>query len=187
MLSDNFKASQSKHFGHLMTHKGLENGLNVTHLTFSGGVAEGIYNENINPYSFGDIGIFLGRKIKKSELFENFTVLSPKETIRATVVGAGSHATKISGSTVYYDKELLPLKSLPVIKLSENISSEYKKKREWFDLSSPVAISIKGFSSPTYEQILSVAKELLKEIAEDDDVKLNDAMMKKILSVTSKM
>ena len=33
----------------------------------------------------------------------------------------------------------------------------------------------------------SIAKELLKEIAEDDDVKLNDAMMKKILSVTSKM
>lgn len=33
----------------------------------------------------------------------------------------------------------------------------------------------------------SIAKELLKEIAEDDNVKLNDAMMKKILSVTSKM
>ena len=33
----------------------------------------------------------------------------------------------------------------------------------------------------------SIAKELLKEIAEDDDVKLNDALMKKILSVTSKM
>ena len=31
------------------------------------------------------------------------------------------------------------------------------------------------------------AKGLLKEIAEDDDIKLNDAMMKKILSVTSKM
>ena len=31
------------------------------------------------------------------------------------------------------------------------------------------------------------AKGLLKEIAEDDDVKLNDAMMKKILSVTGKM
>ena len=33
----------------------------------------------------------------------------------------------------------------------------------------------------------SIAKELLMEIAEDDDVKLNDALMKKILLVTSKM
>ncbi len=40
------------------------------------------------------------------------------ETIRATVVGAGSHTTEVSGSTITYTSEKFPLKNLPVLKLS---------------------------------------------------------------------
>ena len=163
VLCDIFRENHSPYYGHLMTHKGLEF-KNISHLTFSGGVAEGIYNDFEDPYIFGDIGLFLGKKIRNSSLFTDFTVLSPKETIRATVVGAGSHATKISGSTVYYDKELLPLKSLPVLKISDDFLEEYKKKREWFDKNSPVAISIDIPPSPTYETVSRIAKSICKAV-----------------------
>lgn len=168
VLSDILKDNHSAYYGHLMTHKGLEF-KNVTHITFSGGVAEGIYNDFENPYVFGDIGLLLGKRIRNSSLFTDFTVLKPKETIRATVVGAGSHATKISGSTVYYDKELLPLKSLPVLKISGDFAEEYQKKRSWFDKNVPVAISINVPPSPSYETIMLIAKAVCKALKSADE------------------
>lgn len=168
VLEESFNAKDSFYYNLLMTHKGLAP-VTPTHITFSGGVAEGIYNHDIDPFSFGDIGIFLGRKIKSSKLFSKYSVAKPKETIRATVVGAGSHATKISGSTVFYDKELLPLKSLPVIKLSGDFSQDYLKKREWFDKSVPVAIAIDGFKSPSYSEISSIAGKISKAVRKNDE------------------
>ena len=44
--------------------------------------------------------------------------LEAAETIRATVVGAGTYTTTISGSTIDYVAELLPMKNLPVLKLT---------------------------------------------------------------------
>ena len=46
------------------------------------------------------------------------TLYRAKETIRATVVGAGTHATDVSGSTIRYDKSYLPIKNIPVLKVS---------------------------------------------------------------------
>ena len=37
------------------------------------------------------------------------------ETIRATVIGAGSHATQLSGSTVFHQHVTFPMKNLPVV------------------------------------------------------------------------
>ena len=54
--------------------------------------------------------------------FRNLQVIESAETIRATVVGAGSHTTEISGSTITYTKEVFPIKNLPVLKLSEEES-----------------------------------------------------------------
>ena len=42
----------------------------------------------------------------------------PVKTIRATVIGAGCHATELSGSTVYFDRIAFPLKNLPVAALT---------------------------------------------------------------------
>ncbi len=98
----------------LITHKGLQNTDAITHISFSGGVAEGIYKKLKNPFVFGDIGVFLAEKIKNSPHFSKFFLAEGNETIRATVVGAGSHAVSLSGSTVYFTPEVLPLKNIPV-------------------------------------------------------------------------
>ncbi len=83
------------------------------------------------------------------------------ETIRATVVGAGSHTTEVSGSTITYTSEKFPLKNLPVLKLSideetgtsKQISEAIKNKLNWFKLENDlqkVAIAMIGKKNPTF-------------------------------------
>lgn len=88
---------------------------------FSGGVADLIYHESADTWAYGDIGVLLGRAIRESRLFTDFQKMEPGETIRATVVGAGTYTTTISGSTITYSDDIFPLKNIPVIKLDEEL------------------------------------------------------------------
>ncbi|HCX52167.1 MAG TPA: ethanolamine ammonia-lyase, partial [Bacillus sp. (in: Bacteria)] len=58
-------------------------------VSFSGGVADYIYNEEeINDYfKYNDIGILLGYEIKNSDIFQNLKLIKSEETIRAKIVG----------------------------------------------------------------------------------------------------
>ena len=93
-------------------------------ICFSGGVADMIYHEEKDIWKYGDIGVLLGRAIRSSRLCTAFTVIHPGETIRATVVGAGTYTTTISGSTISYSEDIFPLKNIPVIKLDEQLQEE---------------------------------------------------------------
>ena len=88
---------------------------------FSGGVADLIYHESADTWAYGDIGVLLGRAIRESRVFTDFKKMEPGETIRATVVGAGTYTTTISGSTITYSDDIFPLKNIPVIKLDEEL------------------------------------------------------------------
>jgi ethanolamine utilization protein EutA len=81
-------------------------------LSFSGGVADCI--ESDLPWDhFGDIGPTLGRCIRRSSLCKNYVL--GRETIRATVIGAGCHSAQLSGSTVFHRNIPFPLQNLPVL------------------------------------------------------------------------
>ena len=81
-------------------------------LSFSGGVADCI--ETAHDFlAFGDLGPELGQRIRSSRLCAGRYRLG-KETIRATVIGAGCHSTQLSGSTVFYRNVAFPMKNLPV-------------------------------------------------------------------------
>ncbi len=82
-------------------------------LSFSGGVADLMDDKVRQPFLYGDLGVLLGQAIYHSRLFAG-QVLQARETIRATVIGAGSHTTELSGSTIYYENIDFPLKNLPV-------------------------------------------------------------------------
>lgn len=82
-------------------------------ISFSGGVADCIQTQHPD-LTFGDIGPLLGKAIARSRLCQGAYRLG-SQTIRATVIGAGSHATTLSGSTVFYQNIRFPLKNLPVI------------------------------------------------------------------------
>lgn len=83
-------------------------------VSFSGGVAEAIYEKKADAFEFGDIGIILGQAVKKSSLTKKFSLILSKEMIRATVIGAGTYTTTISGSNNYLYRPSVPeLKIFP--------------------------------------------------------------------------
>ncbi len=149
-------------------HKGIY----AEFIMFSGGVAEFIYSkDNIETLNdvirYGDIGPLLGYSIRKAFENSNEKVLEPKEKIRATVIGAGSHSLKLSGSTIVYNDSLLPIKNIPIIKLfneDENLINMYNnicEKLKLYDTNS-VAIAFKGPKSPSYLQIKAMAKSIVE-------------------------
>ena len=83
--------------------------------SFSGGVADLMDDRPREPFAYGDLGVLLGRAVAKSAVGPR---IPARETIRATVIGAGCHATELSGSTVYFDRIAFPLKNLPVAALT---------------------------------------------------------------------
>ncbi len=90
----------------------------VTHLSFSGGVADCVFRPPAEDFAYGDIGVLLGRAIAASPALGRAEKVEGTETIRATVVGAGAHATDISGSTIFYRDMAFPLKNIPILKLT---------------------------------------------------------------------
>src|SRR5699024_874641 len=53
---------------------------------------------------------------QQSNIFSDFTVEAPMETVRATVLGAGMQTTEISGATIQIEPSKLPLKNIPIMK-----------------------------------------------------------------------
>ncbi len=152
-------------------------------ISFSGGVADYIYYDEkergpIRDYfEYGDIGILLGESIRRSELCSKLKVIKSTETIRATVVGAGTHTTEISGSTITYTKNAFPIKNLPILKMAyedENsgaivLAEAVKKKLEWFKLEGDlqrVAIAIEGKENPSFKEVQAYAEGLVEGMQE---------------------
>ncbi len=135
-------------------------------LSFSGGVADLIGDGSPEPLAYGDLGVYLGRAIFRSCLCrENF--LRAKETIRATVIGAGSHSTELSGSTIFYSGVRLPLKNLPVAWVEEDeelppelLAGKIRKQLALFPQDSPTVLGFRGRKNPKFSQICQLADSL---------------------------
>ncbi len=150
----------------------LFNPFKVDYISFSGGVGEYISRTSKNlsfedVLKHNDIGLLLGKCIGK--VFEQYKemLLSPKEKIRATVIGAGNHSLTISGSTIAFDKCALPLKNIPIIKpfdKVENLNEIYAQGLKKLDMyeDDTIAISIEGPKSPSYEEIKLIGNEIIK-------------------------
>ena len=132
---------------------------NAEVLSFSGGVADCIETEH-TPFAFGDLGVLLGRAIRESDLCKEQYRLG-EQTIRATVIGAGCHSARLSGSTVFYDGVSLPKKNLPVANLSLPLTAEKVANAYTRVDRSTVVLSLSGYPSPSYEQVQELAKVLV--------------------------
>ncbi|WBW94903.1 ethanolamine ammonia-lyase reactivating factor EutA [Oceanirhabdus sp. W0125-5] len=159
----------------IITNKGLRDDYSIDFITFSGGVADYINIDEDDVFKFGDIGVMLGQCIRNSSIGRQIKVRESIETIRATVVGAGSHTTDISGSTITYSEEILPIMNLPILKLSnedENngltvLENSLKEKLKWFDVdneSQQVGIALKGPKNPTFTDIQELSQSVIKGI-----------------------
>ena len=130
-------------------------------LCFSGGVADCMEHPDLPDVPYGDIGVLLGRSIRANEALGRLPWLGASETIRATVVGAGTYTTSISGSTIDYARDLLPMKNIPVLKLDrgeeEHLFSgrgdELAERLRWFREQSGsdcLALAMTGREDPDY-------------------------------------
>ena len=147
--------------------------LKVNAITFSGGVAACMaeYPDGQDSLIYGDVGPLLAEAIKNNEVFEKIKQFPAMETIRATVVGAGTHSVNVSGSTIRFEKSLLPMKNVPVIKipdgeadggagLEEGLRRRIRIYREGKD--NPfLAVAFSGWMTETFVQVQELARHVL--------------------------
>ena len=150
---------------------------NIEHYSFTGGVADFVYGRTeTDLYKYNDIGVVFGEEMVKVLKELNIEPLKLSETIGATVVGAGSHTTEISGSTITYTEGIFPIKNIPVLKLSESdenlpyneLGKVIEGKLNWFNSESEienVALAFKGKHNMAYTDIMelsSVISDVIK-------------------------
>ena len=97
----------------------------VEAVMFSGGVASCMYPDPEKKGSFDDIGADLACALLQSAEWKRWDWVERVETSRATVIGAGTQTTEVSGATIMVDEEDLPLSNLPVHRVS--FSEGFKK------------------------------------------------------------
>ena len=123
--------------------------------SFSGGVADCIATDYPDR-QFGDIGPALGRAIRESRLCQGQYFLGT-ETIRATVIGAGCHSVRLSGSTVFYQNITFPMKNIPVA-VAENPKTAEDVRNALGSLDGDGFLAIPGYLSPGYAQVKDLAQ-----------------------------
>jgi ethanolamine utilization protein EutA len=175
---------------------------NVEGVTFSGGVADIVYNPQAgaDPFRYGDIGPILGDAINDNPSFKKLKRWPAKETIRATVVGAGSHTTNVSGSTIRYDDGMLPRKNIPVIRVKQEVEDDPElfvktvkdriKVYESGGTDEIVAIGLSGKNFGHFDDIQNLAKSILRAFSDYKDkpiVVVVESDIAKVLGTALKM
>ncbi len=121
-------------------------------ISFSGGVADCIAQDA--PWlKYGDLGVVLGQAIRRSRLWSGDHILG-RETIRATVIGAGCHSAQLSGSTVFHRNVAFPLKNIPAVPFSPQLAGDLARQE------GAAVIALPGFAAPGYAQVQALAGEI---------------------------
>ncbi|EFQ71905.1 ethanolamine ammonia-lyase reactivating factor EutA [Enterococcus faecalis] len=167
--------TQSPFYQLLVTNHPLRKGEELPIVTFSGGVADCLNTTSTNLFKYGDIGLLLGKYLRKSLIFSEKEVLESAETIRATVVGAGSHTAEISGSTIAYREQILPVKNIPILKLAQEdetltvteLGQRIQEKLNWHRIEETpqIALAIRGMSNPTFDDIQRYGQGIVEGLA----------------------
>lgn len=119
----------------------------------------------------GDIGPLLAQRLRSHPGIQKYQVLEPAETQRATVLGASTQTLTLSGSTIWADQAILPLKNVPVIRpelfgkilSAGEIAAAISAALERWDLDlnlDSFAVSLELDHILEYEQLVQVAQGL---------------------------
>lgn len=149
-------------------------------ITFSGGVADCVYQQMEGDYfRYGDIGVLLGQAIRSNPDLQTVQLFRAAETIRATVVGAGTHTTEVSGSTIHVEADRLPIKNIPILKVSEEDEASLETFRTSITRQMPlykpegkveqIAIAFNGETRTSFAEVQDLAAAIIdgaKEVIE---------------------
>lgn len=154
---------------YIKTNRLLSSGQSADIFTFSGGVAGCMEEEGKDPFRYGDIGPILAEALKEHDAFRHADVRIAAESRRATVIGAGNYALSLSGSTVEYSKEALPLKNIPVVKVAlsgpediEKLDTEIEAALNLLEGQFPLALFMEGLECPSFNEIQAIAGKICK-------------------------
>ncbi|MFX1606136.1 MAG: ethanolamine ammonia-lyase reactivating factor EutA [Promethearchaeota archaeon] len=151
----------------LMMAPSLQYEGDIDYVTFSGGVAEYIYDTE--EREFNDLGIYLASAIRERCKQLELPIGRPEHKIRATVIGAGNFSIQVSGSTTFLSSGLVyPLRNLPVVEpfiplrkpTSIDVKKAIEKALSRFDLTEGVDSLILAFNNsvrPSYENLKEFA------------------------------
>src|SRR5574342_81229 len=144
-------------------------------LMFSGGIGHYYYNPiPINSVSdvtiYDDVGPLLAESLRKHAVLNSYTIVRPSETLRATVLGASTQTVTLSGSTIWAEREGLPLKNVPVTRPAlpaslepASVSRSIADAVTRWDVnlaSDPFAIALELDRSLDYESLTQLANGL---------------------------
>lgn len=135
-----------------------------------GGVAEFLLNEKLNRLEFSDLGGFIADALLANLKTAGLNFKIPPQPIRATVTGAGMYSMQVSGSTIDFDVEHLPLRNVPLLRPFEDKSQLLKVDEVVARIKSSVQrvdpelrFHTIAFELPTLEK--SLEYDCLKQIA----------------------
>jgi len=144
-------------------------------LTFSGGVAEYIFGQEVAE--FGDIAKPLAQALAR-ELGRrsSLPLIDPGQRIRATVIGASQFTVQVSGKTIYLpDPYVLPVRNLPVVPIAidpgklahERIGAEIRGGLEEIDLDNVpgVAIAFTWHGDPEHSRLRAAGGAIVAALA----------------------
>jgi ethanolamine utilization protein EutA len=144
-------------------------------LMFSGGIGHYYYNPiPINSVSdvtrHDDVGPLLAESLRKHARLNSYTIVPPSETLRATVLGASTQTVTLSGSTIWAEKEILPLKNVPVTRPTlpdslepASVSRSITEAVTRWDVNlatDPFAVALELNNSLNYESLTQLASGL---------------------------
>ncbi len=145
--------------------------------SFSGGVAEYIYQKNTKNYN--DLGEQLGYQIRS--LIEEYkhSWIEVPEKIRATVIGASEYTLQVSGSTTFMSpktkESFFPIRNLPIVTpiiQQQMLSEEYVatqistalKRLDLLEGEVPLALAFHDPVRTVYEKLTTFSKGIVKAL-----------------------
>lgn len=153
----------------------------IEEIMFSGGVAACMTGGGSDAelyHEYCDIGAILAKALKNSVYLHRWKQIEAAETSRATVLGAGMQTIEVSGSTIHFHDHSLPLRNLPVVKVSlqdcrsseeihERLIRAVERGIRLFDpqmLCQPFAIAITDLTYTSFEAVQKLAVSLLEAL-----------------------
>ena len=146
--------------------------------SFSGGVAEFIYDKSFQDYN--DLGLRLGYHIKSLATSSKHDLIETPEKIRATVIGASEYTLQVSGSTTFMSEKfqysnLLPIRNLPIVTpiiKRDQLSEEYVAKQITIALNrldiregeTPIALAFRDPVRTVYDKLTIFSEGIVKAL-----------------------
>ena len=173
MIVEVMQATPSQATRELLMTDCLKTHASYAQIFISGGVGECFYapQQIVNPFMYGDTGPLLAQALHQQTALTTLATVKPKQTVRATVIGAGAYTLSLSGSTIWLSASHLPIQNVPVLKphvqwhtdaVAQLLSAwQLAAQRMDLDLNNDLyALSVPDDMAVTYKEVLAVVQAL---------------------------